>query len=77
MSGVINRSNDEFISTLEHYYNDGLLSKQKHPEFDLTIWNYTPRVQYGKLWDNITLQCRGLVTDWKQNTITRPFPKFF
>jgi RNA ligase len=29
------------------------------------------------LWDDVTLQCRGLVTDDKGNVIARPFKKFF
>ena len=67
----------EFLNTLEKYYQDGLLLKQKHPKFDLTIWNYSPRVQYERLWDDITLQCRGLVTNSKGNIVARPFKKFF
>jgi RNA ligase len=43
----------------------------------LTIWNYTPDVQYGEKWDDITLQCRGLVTDNEGNVVARPFKKFF
>ena len=65
------------LSTLEKYYNDGLLHKQTHPTLDLTIWNYSPKVQYERLWDEITLQCRGLVTNSKGNIVARPFKKFF
>lgn len=65
------------LTTLEEYYKDGLLHKQTHPTLDLTIWNYSPKVQYEKLWDDITMQCRGLVTDSKGNVIARPFKKFF
>lgn len=65
------------IEILEKYYIDGLLHKQTHPTLDLTIWNYSPKVQYEKLWDNITLQCRGLVTNSKGNIVARPFKKFF
>ncbi len=65
------------LTTLEKYYNDGLLHKQTHPTLDLTIWNYSPKVQYERLWDNITLQCRGLVTNSKGEIIARPFKKFF
>jgi RNA ligase len=65
------------VSTLEEYYKNGLLQKQTHPTKDLTIWNYTPKVQYERLWDEITMQCRGLVTNSKGNVIARPFKKFF
>lgn len=65
------------LATLEKYYQDGLLQKQTHPKHDLTIWNYTPKVQYDRLWDDITIQCRGLVTNSKGEIIARPFKKFF
>ncbi len=65
------------IQTLEKYHIDGLLQKQTHPTLDLTIWNYTPKVQYERLWDDITIQCRGLVTNSKGEIVARPFKKFF
>lgn len=65
------------LEILEKYHKDGLLHKQTHPTLDLTIWNYSPKVQYEKLWDDITLQCRGLVTNSKGKIVARPFKKFF
>jgi len=66
-----------FLEQLNTYHANGLLHKQHHPKLDLTIWNYTPKVQYERLWDEITLQCRGLVTNSKGDIIARPFKKFF
>jgi len=65
------------LQILQKYHNDGLLHKQTHPTKDLTIWNYSPKVQYERLWDDITLQCRGLVTNSKGDIVARPFKKFF
>jgi RNA ligase len=65
------------LTILEKYHADGLLHKQTHPTKDLTIWNYSPKVQYEKLWDDITLQCRGLVTNSNGDIVARPFKKFF
>ena len=65
------------LDILEKYYNLGLLYKQTHPTLDLTIWNYSPKVQYEGLWDDITMQCRGLVTNSNGDVIARPFKKFF
>ena len=65
------------VETLEKYYQDGLLLKQTHPKYDLTIWNYSPKVQYERLWDEVTMQCRGLVTNSKGEVVARPFKKFF
>jgi len=67
----------DFLHLLEKYYQDGLLHKQTHPTLDLTIWNYSPKVQYERLWDDITMQCRGLVTNSEGKIIARPFKKFF
>ncbi len=67
----------DFLNELEKYFQNGLLLKQTHPIHDLTIWNYTPKVQYERLWDDITLQCRGLVTNSDGKIIARPFKKFF
>ena len=65
------------IDKLEKYYEDGLVYKQVHPTLPLTIWNYSEKVQYESLWDEITLMCRGLVTDESGNIVARPFKKFF
>jgi RNA ligase len=51
--------------------------KQVHPTLPLTIWNYTETVQYEGLFDDVTLQTRGLVTDGNGKVVARPFNKFF
>jgi hypothetical protein len=65
------------LEVLGRYHDDGLVYKQVHPTLPLTIWNYSEKVQYGALWDEMTLQTRGLVTDDKGNVVARPFTKFF
>jgi RNA ligase len=65
------------LETLHKYKEDGLLRCQTHPTLPLTIWNYTEKVQYEGLWDDITLSCRGLVTDENGIVVARPFKKFF
>ena len=65
------------LEILNKYHKDGLLYNQVHPTLDLTIWNYTEKVQYEGLWDEITLMCRGLVTNSKGEIVARPFKKFF
>lgn len=59
------------------YVEEKLVLVQKHPNYDLYIYNYTPKVQYEKLWDEITLMCRGLILDSEMNVIAKPFGKFF
>lgn len=49
----------------------------KHPEHDLYIYNYTQNAQFERVWNEVTLACRGLILDQNDNVIARPFPKFF
>lgn len=65
------------FTILKKYIDDGLVVKQDHPTLPLSIYNYSRTCQYDKLWDDITLQCRGLVLDGENNVIAKPFPKFF
>ena len=65
------------LEILNQYQSQGLLYQQVHPTLPLSIWNYSEKVQYDSLWDDITLFCRGLVTDDKGNVVARPFRKFF
>ncbi|OXA88709.1 RNA ligase [Flavobacterium hercynium] len=49
----------------------------KHPEHDLYIYNYTQNAQFERIWNEVTLACRGLILDGNYNVVARPFPKFF
>lgn len=62
---------------LQRYKDLGLLRSQKHPTLPLEIWNYTEKVQYDDLWDEITLSHRGTVRDLEGNLVAKPFNKFF
>jgi len=62
---------------LQEMVNEKLVSVRKHPTADLFIYNYTPKVQYDKLWNEVTLQTRGLIMDAEMNIISKPFGKFF
>jgi hypothetical protein len=55
----------------------GYVSERTHPDDpDLFILNYTPKTQFERLWNDVTLQCRGLIVkDGK--IVARPFIKFF
>lgn len=50
---------------------------REHPTHDLLIWNYTPRCQFDRMWDEVTLQSRGLITRSDGTIVARPFKKFF
>lgn len=65
------------IEVLRDLQSKGIISIRQHPELPYLIHNYSARCQYERLWDETTLQCRGLITDLSGNVICRPFPKFF
>lgn len=62
---------------LQEMIRQGYIQVQKHPEHDLFIYNYTPKAQYDRIWNEATLVCRGLILDADRNVVARPFPKFF
>jgi RNA ligase len=65
------------LNILNEYIDRGLVIKQVHPTLPLAIYNYSRECQYDGKWDDITLNCRGLVLDNNGNVIAKPFPKFF
>lgn len=65
------------LNILSKYIDEGLVIKQVHHTLPLAIYNYSRECQYDAKWDDITLNCRGLVLDTDGNVIAKPFPKFF
>lgn len=65
------------VEDLEKAIADGLISKRKHPIHPIYILNYTAAAQFDWAWNDVTLNCRGLVIDENYNIIARSFPKFF
>lgn len=49
----------------------------KHPNAELYIYNYTQFAQFERVWNEVTLSCRGLILNDTNEIIARPFPKFF
>jgi RNA ligase len=50
---------------------------QHHPDAGLRILNYTPRAQFERVWNPVTVACRGLIVDAAGSVVARPFAKFF
>jgi hypothetical protein len=65
------------LGLLRDLKTQGLISTERHRELPLLNHNYATRCQWENAWDELTLQCRGLITDTAGNVISRPFPKFF
>jgi RNA ligase len=58
--------------------DDGYIRQQHHPTEPLTIANYTEKASYGKVWNDVTLACRGLIWNTRNGqVVARPFRKFF
>lgn len=62
---------------LEEMIRDGFVNMQTHPTLDLRILNYSSACQYARVWNDVTLNCRGLIIDGDDNIVSRPFQKFF
>jgi hypothetical protein len=65
------------IELLNKMIEEGYVNEQSHPIHDLFIYNYAPKTQYERVWNEVTLACRGLILDGKGNIVARPFTKFF
>jgi len=62
---------------LIQYEEEGWIRSQSHPTLPLRILNYTQKTQYESHWDEVTLNCRGLIIDSEYKVIVQPFGKFF
>lgn len=64
-------------SNLTAAIDNGRVTQRKHPTLPLWIYNYSAEVQYDNSWDDVTLNCRGLILDDNWNIVARPWKKFF
>lgn len=64
---------------IKPYIAKKLITANVHPEDpDVMIFNYTHLCQFEQAWDEVTMNCRGLIMNVKTGeVIARPFPKFF
>ncbi len=65
------------IELLKELIATDYINVQKHSSANLYIYNYSPKAQYDRLWNECTLACRGLIMDADYNIVARPFKKFF
>jgi RNA ligase len=65
------------LQILKDYEQRRLVCSQRHPTLPLSIWNYTPECQYSEMWDDVTVQCRGLVVHDDGHIVSRGFNKFW
>ena len=62
---------------LDEMLTERFVKVQQHPDADLRILNYTQRTQFERVWNPVTLACRGLVVTADGLVVARPFAKFF
>lgn len=65
------------VEDLEKEIAAGNVRVQSHPTLPFKIYNYTEKVQFDRLWNDVTLNCRGLILDEQMNVVARPWKKFF
>ena len=64
------------LEQIQSYIDKGLIYCNEHPSnSDYKIYQYTKKCQFKDAWDDVTLNCRGLITR-KGNVIARSPKKF-
>lgn len=61
---------------IQPYVDACVVRASQHPNLPLTLYSYTSKCEHEKLWDDVTVQCRGLVMHGDR-VVARPFKKFF
>ena len=62
---------------LEEMIEKQYINVQTHPELGYKIYSYSKSCSLNGVWNEATMQCRGLIVDSDDNIIARPFRKFF
>ena len=62
---------------LKEMVDQGYVMEKRHPTLDLYLYDYTQKCQFEKVWNEVTLNCRGVVLDGDGYLVAQPFPKFF
>lgn len=65
------------LDKIHERVEQGYISVRPHPSDSLRIFNYTSKTQIEAKWDDVTMACRGLILDHRNNVVARPFQKFF
>ena len=66
------------VSLLAEMMEQKYVRRQNHPTAPLAVLNYTEHATFDKVWNEVTMTCRGLVYDFSTGEVlARPFRKFF
>lgn len=61
---------------MKQMVDEGFIVGRQHPDLPLTIFNYTETAQFGRVWNEATNLCRGLIVHDDGTIVARPFAKF-
>lgn len=62
---------------LRDMIDGGYIRTRHHDTLPLTLYSYTEKAQYESVWNDATMQCRGLIVDHHGTIHARPWGKFF
>lgn len=65
------------IDLINQMIEQEYITVQKHPSAELYLYNYSRSAQQDHVWNEATLQCRGIIVDAEGNIVARPFEKFY
>ena len=65
------------VTDLIDAIGDGWVRVQTNEDETLWIYNYTEAAQYKRFWNDVTLNCRGLILNSRMEIVARPWKKFF
>jgi len=67
----------KLINEIKNEIELGYIIRNKHPELELYILNYSNSATYDWKWNDATRICRGLIVDETYQVINMSYPKFF
>jgi len=62
---------------LDKMVDERYVNVQKHPDSDLWLYTYSKSCQIDKMWNECTMNCRGIIVDKDWEIKAYPFEKFF
>lgn len=65
------------VDLFKRMQSEGYVRVRPHPKAPLFIANYSEKAQFDREWNDVTLNCRGLIYDDEGTVVARGFRKFF
>ena len=65
------------LGLLDEMIESGFVKRHEHSNGDLYGLNYTAAAQFERVWNDATINSRGIIVTTDGQVVARPFPKFF